>query len=83
MADIGLHDQVVLVTRSQDHSSAVCRVTKLLVITAKTNVLDFIYLYDPLVGLENIEFFRQGAYRRRRGQTNIITFGPRNQVYGL
>ena len=26
VADIGLHDQVVLVTRSQDHSSAVCRV---------------------------------------------------------
>ena len=26
VADIGLHDQVVLVTRSQDHSSAVCTV---------------------------------------------------------
>ena len=39
VADIGLHDQVVLVTRSQDHSSAVCTVTKLLVITANTNTI--------------------------------------------
>ena len=54
VADIGLHDQLVLVSRSQDNASAVCTVTKLLVITANTNVLDFIYLYFPLVGLENI-----------------------------